>query len=72
MASPVGHLMREGGVVAFGVAEIVQLRHLHDVAVGAVKRAVAAMLNGGFRAGKETLGGFKRVRSSLLSGGTVA
>ena len=59
MASPVSRLMREGGVVALGVAERAHLRHLHDVAVGAVKRPVAAVLHGGLGAGEETLGGFK-------------
>ena len=37
----------------------IQLRHLHDVAVGAVKSPVAAVLNGRLGAGKETLGAFK-------------
>ena len=72
MASPVRHFMGEGGVVALAVAEGLQLRHLHDVAVGAVKRPVAAVLNGGLGAGKKPLGGFEPCQSSLLSGATVA
>ncbi len=59
MASPVDRLMGKRAVKALGVAKSVRLRHLHDVAVGAVKRPVAAVMNGGSRAGKETLGGFK-------------
>jgi hypothetical protein len=63
VASRMGRLMGKGGVVAFGVAKRVQLRHLHDVAVGAVKRPIAAVLNGRLRCRKETLGGFEaRVR----------
>src|SRR5438132_9419881 len=40
---PDRHFMGEGGVVAFAIAKRRQLRHLHDVAVRAVKGAGAAV-----------------------------
>ena len=51
--------MTERGVIGFTVAEALKLGHLHDVAVDAVKGAIAAVLNGDFRIGEKRLGGIE-------------
>jgi hypothetical protein len=51
--------MTERGVIGFTVAEAPECRHLHDVAVDAVKGAIAALLNGDFRIGEKRLGGIE-------------
>ena len=53
--------MGKGGVVGFAVTKRLQFRHLHDVAGRGVASPVAAVLNGYFRAGKETLHGVQRL-----------
>ena len=51
--------MTERRVIGFTVAEALEFRHLHDVAVDAVKGAVAAVLNGDVRIGEKRLGGIE-------------
>src|SRR5260370_42057251 len=51
--------MTQRRVIRFTVAEAPEFRHLHDVAVDAVKGAVAAVLNGDVRIGEKRLGGIE-------------
>ena len=53
MARPVGAFMRERGVIAFGVAERLEGRHLHEIGTDIVIRHVSAMANIGSRRGEE-------------------
>ena len=46
MARPVDVFVGEGGVIALGVAERLEGRHLHMIAADGVESAVAAMLAG--------------------------
>ena len=43
MARPVGDLVREGGIVAFGIAERLKVWHLHIVGVDRVESPIATM-----------------------------
>ena len=47
------HFMGEGCVIAFGIAECLERRHLHMVAASGIKGHVAAVPNSSARCGKE-------------------
>jgi hypothetical protein len=51
--------MTERRVIGFTIAEAPEFRHLHDVAVDAVKGAIAAVPNGDVRIGEKRLGGIE-------------
>ena len=53
MPGPMSHFVGEGGVIALPVTKALHLRHLHKVGPRAVKCPIAAMLDGGFGAGKK-------------------
>ena len=55
VARPVGHLMRQGGVIALGIAEGLKGRHLHIVGRHGVISLIATMPDIGGSRGKELL-----------------
>ena len=56
MARPVGAFMRQRGVIAFGIAERLEGRHLHEIGADIVIGHIAAMADIGSCRGKERLG----------------
>jgi hypothetical protein len=51
-----GAFMRQRGVIAFGIAERLERRHLHEIGADIVIRHVAAMADIGFGGGKKPFG----------------
>jgi len=47
VAGPVGHFVGAGGIIAFGVAKVLERWHLHEVLRDIVISPVAAMQDGG-------------------------
>jgi hypothetical protein len=62
MPHPVSYLMGRYGIVAFSVADGLQLGHLHEVAAFPLKGPVSSVPNISTRAGQEPFGEFHALK----------
>ena len=66
---PVRHFMGESGVIALGIAEALERRHLDVIGFLRVVCAIAAVTDGGLASGEEAFGTLDAGRRIELAGG---